>query len=161
MDMTVIQSTISSIKLAGDIAKSLLEFKTFSDASGKISELNTALMVAQINAIQSQSAQFTMILEIRELKEEIASIKAWEAEKSRYQLKALWNGFLAYAVKEIMNNGEPAHYICTKCYEDKRRSFLELIRKHNGRRLEEFIICQHCKNEAPYQLGEEFIPQYA
>jgi len=38
-DMALIQDTISSLKLAGDIAEGLLELKNFNDVSGKVAEL--------------------------------------------------------------------------------------------------------------------------
>ena len=146
MDISLIQSTISGLKLAGDIAKSFLELKSVSEVQGKVVELQSAILSAQSSALSANAAQATMIEEIRTLKEEIARIKAWESEKKRYQLISPWNGTVVYALKKSMSNAEPPHWICTNCYENGRKRILNQHRKHNS-----FIefICPVCK--APIQ----------
>ncbi len=124
MDMSIIQGTIAGLKLAGDIAKGLLELKTLSEVRGKVSELQNALLSAQTSAIEANAAQFSMVEEIRALKEEMARMKAWNSEKQRYQLYAPWNGAVVYALKKTMSNSEPPHWICTNCYEDGKKSIL-------------------------------------
>ncbi len=54
-------------------------------------------------------------------------MKAWETEKQRYQMVEPWGGCVAYALKETMANGEPAHLICTNCYQDGRKSILNPV----------------------------------
>ena len=142
MDITLIQSTISGLKLAGDIAKGFLELKSISEVQGKVVELQSAILSAQSSALSANAIQSTMVEEIRTLKEEIAYIKAWESEKKRYQLTSPWTGAVIYALKKSMSNSEPPHWICAKCYEDRRKSILNQHRKHSA-----FIefICPVCK----------------
>ena len=123
MDLTLIQGTISGLKLAGDIAKGFLELKSITDVQGKVIELQSAILSAQSSALAANADQAAMVDEIRLLKEEIARVKAWETQKQRYQLEAIWEkAAVVYALKKSMSGAEPPHWICTKCYEDGSRS---------------------------------------
>ncbi|MFI4939204.1 MAG: hypothetical protein ACHP7O_02480 [Burkholderiales bacterium] len=144
--MATIQGTISSLKLAGDIMKGMLDLKTFNEVSGKVAQLQSAILSAQSSAMEANSAQFSMIEEIRELKAEIARIKAWDTEKGRYKLQSVATGGVAYALKESMSNSEPPHYICTSCYENGRKSILNQIPDANGWT---FFTCPSCKSKMP------------
>ena len=144
VDIALIQNTISSLKLAGDIAKSFLELQSIAEVQGKVIDLQSTILAAQSSALAANAAQSVMIEEIRALKEEIAHIKAWENEKKRYQLYTPWNGVVVYALKKSMSNSEPPHWICTNCYEDGRKKILIQQKKGSG-----FIafVCPRCKAE--------------
>jgi len=159
MDITLIQSTISGLKLASDIAKGFLELKSVSDVQGKVIELQSAILSAQSSALAANADQAAMIDEIRTLKEEIANIKAWETQKKRYKLTTQWKaGGIAYALKESMKESEPPHLICTKCYEDGRKSILNPLANSNG-----FIVyvCPVCKSQIPTGWRGNPVPEYA
>lgn len=70
MDMTLIQGTISGLKTAADIAKSLMELKSISDVQAKVIELQSAILAAQSSALSANADQAAMVDEIRALKEE-------------------------------------------------------------------------------------------
>lgn len=144
MDITLIQSTISGLKTASDIAKSLLELKSISDVQGKVIELQSAILAAQSSALAANSDQAAMSEEIRTLKKEIAEVKAWEAEKQRYELKALEPGTFAYALKEASADSEPPHWLCTNCYSKGIKSILQSAGDFYGVTSH---ICQSCKSE--------------
>jgi len=115
MDMAMIQGTITGLKVAGDIAKGLLDLKSLADVQGKVIELQSAILSAQSSALAANAAQSAMVDEIGALKEEVTRIKAWESQKERYQLEKIWeNGAVAYALKKSMSGAEPPHWICTK-----------------------------------------------
>src|SRR5208282_6448080 len=124
IDTSLIQGTISGLKLAGDIAKSIIKFKSISEVQGKVIELQNAILSAQSSALSAQAHQAAMIEEIRNLEKEIARIKAWEEQKQRYKLVPAWEGAVLYALKKSCSNSEPPHWICTNCYEDGRKSIL-------------------------------------
>lgn len=144
MDITFIQGTISGLKLAGDIAKSILELKKISEVKDRVIDLQDAILAAQSSALEAHAAQFAMIEEISALKEEIAHAKTWDAEKKRYQLTSPWEGFVTYAPKESMKGVEPPHWICTKCYEDGRKSILN-PRKNSAAYFA--VVCPTCGTE--------------
>jgi hypothetical protein len=129
MDISIFQGTITGLKLAGDIAKSLFELKSISDVQAKVVELQSVILSAQNSALAANTHQTAMIEEIRNLKEEIARVKAWEKEKQRYKLIQPWSGTVLYALKKDCSVSEPPHWICTKCYEDGRKSILNPQKK--------------------------------
>ncbi len=144
MDLSLIQGTISSLKLAGDVAKSLIELKSIGDVQGKVVELQRIILDAQAGALAANAAQSAMIEEIRALKEEVARIKAWEAQKQRYHLKSLWDGAaFVYALKKSMSLSEPPHWICTNCYEDGERRILQ--RGNDSGFI--YLFCSKCGTE--------------
>lgn len=145
MDISLIQGTISGLKIAGDIAKGLLELKTISEVQGKVIELQSAILAAQSSALSANADQAAMVDEIRALKEEIARVRAWEGQKQRYQLTSLWDGaVVVYALKQSLSNGEPPHWICTKCYEDGSRIILQPRKNSAGSML---LVCPSCGSE--------------
>jgi Zn finger protein HypA/HybF involved in hydrogenase expression len=147
MDISIIQGTVSSLKLAGDIAKSFLNLKTISEVQGKVIELQSVILSAQSSALEAQSHESAMIEQIRNLKEEIARVKAWEKEKQRYKLISPWSGTVLYALKKESSASEPAHWICAKCYEDRRKSILNPQKKVVGRYFSYVFVCPTCKSE--------------
>lgn len=144
MDMTLIQGTITGLKTAADIAKSLMELKSISDVQGKVIDLQSAILSAQSSALAANAAQSAMVDEISQLKEEVTRVKAWESQKQRYKLTSLWDGNgIVYALKESMSEGEPPHWICTKCYEEGKRMILNQTKDDNGFL---FLVCPTCKS---------------
>jgi Zn finger protein HypA/HybF involved in hydrogenase expression len=144
MDMSLIQGTISGLKLAGDIAKGMLELKSLTEVQGKVIELQATILGAQSSALSANADQAAMVAEIRELKEEIARVKAWEVQKLRYKLHSPWQGSVVYALKQSMSDSEPSHWICTNCYENGRKSILNQIKDKESWYL---AACPVCKSQ--------------
>jgi len=150
-DMALIQGAVTGLKTAADIAKGFLNLHTMAEVQGKVIDLQSAILTAQSSALAAQSDQFSMIQEIRDLKEEIARIKAWEETKQRYALHQVRPGIFVYALKDFSKGTEPPHWICTKCYEDKRKAVLQkggeiMIRTHK-------LVCLACMSEIPMPNG--------
>lgn len=125
MDITLIQSAIAGLKTASDIAKGILDLKITTEVGGKVAELQNVILTAQESAFAANAAQSEMAEEIRALKDEMVRIKAWEAQKNRYQMESPWAGAVVYALKDSMKGTEPHHWICAQCYEDGKRSILQ------------------------------------
>lgn len=151
MDIAFIQSAIFSIKLAGDITKSLMSLTKLSEVSEKVAGIQGALLEAQSNAFNANAKQAAMVEEVRALKEEMARLKAWDTEKQRYKLAIPFPrhgmGSVAYALKESMKGSEPAHLICTKCYEDGRKSILNPLKLPDGKSI--VFVCPVCQAQIP------------
>lgn len=158
MDLALIQGTISGLKTAADIAKGLMELKSMADVQTKVIELQSAILAAQSSALAANADQAAMVDEIRALKEEITRVKAWEAQKQRYQLTKFRNGpGVVYALKESMSNSEPPHWICTKCYEDGKRMILHPATVNGFIH----IVCPSCKLDMPTGMRGIGAPEYA
>lgn len=125
VDLALITGTISGLKTAGDIAKSILEIKSISDVRAKVIELQSAILSAQSSALEANANQSALVEKIRTLEKEIADIKAWDTQKQRYKLISPWNGAFVYSLKESMSESEPPHWICANCYEGGIKSILQ------------------------------------
>lgn len=146
MDIGSITSASSSIKSAIDIAKALVQLKSIADVETVAIQLREKISTAQAAMIKAQSEQSAMVQRISDLEKEVSKLETWSTEKQRYQLTDLWNtGVVAYALKESMCNAEPPHYLCTKCYEDGRKSILGL--QKNRKNLRMMLVCHTCGSE--------------
>jgi aspartate oxidase len=155
-----LQGAVLSLKTASDIAKGFLHLQSLAENQGKVIELNEAILSAQSSALTAQSEHFTMVQRVRDLEEEIARIKAWEEEKKRYQMVNPWQGstFLVYALKESRKESEPPHWICTKCYDDGRRTILQPHLDKVGYWL---LVCPTCHAEINSGIRGTHKPEYA
>lgn len=159
MDMTLIQGAISGLKTASDIAIGLGKLNTLAQVQEKSVELGQIIVAAQSATLSAYADQAAMIEEVRALKEEIMRVKAWETQKQRYKLVSPWEaGGVAYALKESMATGEPPHLICTKCYEDGRKSILNPATLNAGM---VSFVCPICKSQIPTGYRGEVKPEYA
>lgn len=119
--------SVGSIGAFGALLKTLQSIKDLAvgvEVKAKVTDLYDIILSGQAAAFEENLKQRTLLEEVRELKEQIASLEAWNAEKQRYALAEPWSGAVVYALKESAASGEPPHYICTHCYEDRRKSIL-------------------------------------
>lgn len=159
VDVMSIHSAILGLKTAADMAKGFLQLQSMAEVQGKVIDLQSAILAAQSSALAAQSEQSSMIQQVRELEEEIARIKAWEAEKQRYKLVAILDGTAtAYALKESCKGTDPPHWLCTKCYDDGRRTILQPQYDKAGSGL---LVCPTCKSSLHSRYRHTGKPSYA
>jgi hypothetical protein len=131
-------------------------FKTLFDTAKGLKDINdaavrnAAIVELQEKIFAAQNQQAALIERVGELEEEMARMKAWEAEKERYELVELSPGVLARAVKESMRGAEPPHYICADCYEDGKKRHLQSNGPSDGI---ERLRCHGCKTELVVRFG--------
>jgi len=134
----------------------LNKLSTMAELHGKAVELQQIILAAQSSALSAQSEQFSLIERIRQLEKEIADVKAWETTKERYDLEEVASGIFTYVLKPGVEPPEPSHWICTKCYEDGRRSILQLKGTYYGQR---HYTCFHCDKEIAIPGGDDERPR--
>jgi hypothetical protein len=142
---------VAALKNAFDIAKAI---KGMSDAAA----INAAVIELQGQILAAQTDQFALLEQKQVLEEKVTKLETWEAEKQRYELKALRDGvpIFAYALKEAMAAGEPPHFICPDCYQRAVKSILNQVTRVPGTcRVQ---ICQTCGWEA-YTTGQ-WMPEH-
>ena len=125
-----------AIKSAIRIARNLISLARESSSKGVDSEyaesLNSlatdmyeSIMDAQIKTLASQEVQAEQANRIRELEQAVRDTDNWEAEKARYILVEN-DGLFVYKLREYtVGSGEPLHYICPRCYENRIKSILQ------------------------------------
>jgi hypothetical protein len=144
-DMSAIAAIVGSLNSAKEIAKSFVGLRDAAVIQTKVIELQTAILSAQKSAFSANAAQTALLEQVRQLKEEVARLKAWETEKQRYQLTELTPGVMAYALKEEMRAGEPTHYLCANCYQNGEKAFLQQETRTPG--MARVQVCHKCGSE--------------
>jgi hypothetical protein len=109
---------LNAIKTAFDLAKGL---KDIDDATRR----NAAVIELQEKILVALAAQAELVETIGELKKRVVELEAWDTDKKRYELKDIWQGSLAYVVKESMSVSETPHNICANCYERGHKRYLQ------------------------------------
>lgn len=160
MDLGQIASAVGSLKVAGEIAVSLINLKTMAEVQAKAIELNQKIISAQHDVFAANAAQTALINQIRELESQIAAMKAWDTEKQRYKLASPETGAVVCALKKDMSNGEPPHYLCANCFKQGKQSILnDLPGKRNSHWWE--WTCPNCEASARTGYTGPTRPKYA
>jgi hypothetical protein len=125
---------LSAFKTMFDLAKGL---KDINDATTR----NAVAIELQEKILSAQAAQANLIERVGELERELGRLKAWEADKERYQLQEFPPGVFVRTLKPAMANGEPIHRLCTQCYDSGKKSILQNLGTHHG---QEHLKCHAC-----------------
>jgi hypothetical protein len=86
----------------------------------------------QEQILSAQQEQAALLERVRELEKQMADLETWETEKQRYELKTVYPGGLARVMKSGMENGEPPHWLCANCYENRKKSYLQTSESRGG-----------------------------
>jgi hypothetical protein len=142
--VTDVSAGITSLKTAFEIAKAMKDISNATEPNSKILDLQGVIMDPQASAIQAREAHSAQIDEIRALEAEIARLKAWDAEKERYELKAVsFRGAMAYMLKPAARGSEPPHWLCPNCYQNGKKGFFQPTGAMLGR--DAIYMCASCK----------------
>lgn len=151
MDLGSITAAFTSLKVAGEIAKGLIDLKTTTEVQAKAFELGRMILDAQGDLLAANAAQAALIGEVSDLKGQIARMKNWETEKQRYKLIAPFPGCMVYALKKSMSGGDTPHYLCTTCYQKGQPTILQCRENpppKGGGMGHSSYNCPECKTEA-------------
>jgi hypothetical protein len=126
---------LTAAKAAFDIAKGL---KDIHDATLR----NAAVIELQEKILSAHETQAALVDRVRDLEKEVAAFEAWETEKKKYKLYHLGWAAYAYMLKLDTRGCEPPHWICAKCFSDKRIFIIQMI-MFDGQK----FLCPSCKND--------------
>jgi hypothetical protein len=159
-----ILAATNGLRVAGQIAKGLIDLKTITEVQAKAIELNGLILGAQSDLFAANAVQTSLVEEVRELKERITRMENWEAQKQRYKLAAPFPGCMVYALQKSMSGGETPHYLCASCYQRGQPSILQ--GKEGSHLLagtgvaHALYRCPVCKSEAFSTWANVQPPQY-
>lgn len=140
-----ITAAIQSVKALNDLVKASRDLRNYNELASAVAEVNGKLM-------EAQSAFFSIYEKQKELEKEVMDLKNWEREAERYELSQIAPGVFAYKLKAGVQPPEPSHMLCTNCYNERRKSILQLEFKNQ---FVERYICHHCKSEIKIRSGWE------
>jgi len=146
MDMSAIASAVTSLRAAADIAKALATLKSEIEIQSKVIELQQAILAAQSHAVAAHSQLFSLEQENRELQRRLEEAEAWNGTAAQYELTEVAPRVFVYKSR----GQQPEHWLCANCFEDKRRSILQLqFESEMGAK----YSCHQCKNEIAVPSG--------
>ncbi|MDO9370027.1 MAG: hypothetical protein Q7T68_15785 [Sphingopyxis sp.] len=156
-----ISAGIGSLKALKDVVQGL----NAANVQAQINEVKISLQEGILQAYEAllaaQERETASLTRMRDLEQEIVGLKDWSAERKRYQLVDAYRGAFTYMPKRGMENGQPAHWLCTNCFEQGRKSFLQ--NKGLTRGTTEVVYgCDNCKGSLtvsartkPHYPGDE------
>lgn len=124
-DLSAIGVIASSLNTATNIAQAMVGLREASVIQSKVIELQGVILAAQSGALTAQSDQFSLIEKVRQLEQEVASLKGWDAQKEKYELSEISPATFAYALKADSGSPEPSHWLCAACFSDGKKSIIQ------------------------------------
>jgi hypothetical protein len=143
VDISAIAGTVSALKGAMDISKAMIDLRDGQAMQGKVIELNSKILEAQSSAFAANDERTALIARVGELEKELAHLKAWDADKQRYELKSVARGTVAYMLKPPERGSEPPHWLCATCYGKSKKAFLQNTGAHFQR--SSIYMCGECQ----------------
>jgi hypothetical protein len=105
-------------------------------------QLQRIVLDLQSEMMMIQSDYQNVLRSREDLEKKLIELEGWDKEKARYHLEkvgGMWSGFV-YALNVKNPSVEPAHWLCAHCYEDKKKSILQVSGMNKYR-------CPRCKTE--------------
>lgn len=137
--------------MVGEALTALSAFKTMFDLAKGMKDINDATVRNDIaielqeKILAAQAQQATLIETVTALENELAKLRAWDADKKRYELREIASGQFAYALKRDTEMGETPHTLCANCFSEGRKSLLQTEIRFPGRHT--VFFCQRCDSE--------------
>jgi hypothetical protein len=116
---------LGSLKAMKDIVQTLNSVRNEVAVNSVKIELQAHILDVQQALLAAQEAGAATARRIAELEQEIVGFKDWRGEAERYQLQDVGRGATVYALKLGMENGEPPHWLCANCFNQRRKSLLQ------------------------------------
>lgn len=142
-----IQGAYSAIKGGLDIAQGFQAFKTEAAVNQAIIDIQRSLLEAQRALNEAEARHAADLSRVTKLEEEIVRLKDWTAERKRYHLVDVDRGAFAYMPKPGMEEGQPAHWLCAKCFEHADKSLMQFkgeAKAPGGNSPEALYGCDEC-----------------
>lgn len=137
MVLNEISMALKGFKAAVEITKTILNMSKDVSLSNKIIELQ--------NVILSLHSEYGKLIEVKDqLEKELMEYENWDKTKSQYDLKEVAPGVLVYASQKGDQPAEPQHWLCTNCFNDKKKSILQFSKDVRSGR---YYSCPKCKTE--------------
>ncbi len=134
-------ATVTDLRTLG---KELAQAKTQAQAVLKSREINERIGDTLEKLLTAQMEYSTLLSTKSQLEAEVAALQDWAKEKQRYQLHQTEAGSIVYVVKPGLEDGEPAHQLCARCYQDGVKAFLQPAPDLG---MYKMLKCHDCKSD--------------
>lgn len=120
-----IAAVIQSVSALNDLLRASKELSNRNEFVAAVSEVNEKLLAANAVALACQEKQAALTQEIDAQKERLMKLEDWEAKMERYELFRFPSGTFAYRLKEGVDPGQPVHYLCPDCVNERKPTILQ------------------------------------
>ena len=137
-------SLISSSKAAYDIAKGISALKSGVERNESISKILEVLISVQTNALNVNAMAQDLQDEKRALSQKLMELENWAVTECQYELKEIATGLFVYIYKNMNDPSKPIHWLCAKCFNDKKAHIIQLDRESAAGK---HYFCPNCSNK--------------
>lgn len=115
-------TAVASANAAKEISQSLMTLRDEEMIRSRVFDLTGSLMELQQQLMQAQLEQMELVKRVGELETQLNQSQKREDLNERYELiRFEETGHLAYALKAQHRDGEPEHFLCSRCFENGKR----------------------------------------
>lgn len=138
-----IAAAAASIKTFSDLTTLILKTKVDSAVTAKAIESQSAIISLQDAMLNLQSQHQSLLREKEVLEKRLIDAEDWNAEASKYSLKEIAPGVFVYVLNLNGDSPTPTHWLCSRCYQEKRKSILQKTGKSGGANIYLCLLCQN------------------
>lgn len=143
-DISAFASALTSLNAAKDIAQAMIGLRDTAAFQTKLIEFQRKLIEANNAALAAQEERSVLLARIATLEQQVARLETWHTEKQNYELKEVASGAFAYVLKQSARGSEPEHWLCAQCYQNNKKSILQVHRRDVSY---EYHQCSECHAE--------------
>lgn len=110
--------------------------------SKEMAELMDKLVAASQLATTLAERNHSLVQENRELKEKVAELQSWAEKELSHEIKEVAPGIFVHVERGAQGPIKSMKKYCTECFENRKRSVLQLETVPQGRRLQ--LRCPVC-----------------
>lgn len=150
---TILTAVATSIKTACDITKSMSSAsQTVAERNKAVSETLGILISVQSDVVAVRSDYYEMLKTKDILEKRIAEFEQWGKTEGQYRLTEVHRGVFVYVPKNPDEIGQPAHWLCANCWQEKKKSILQAEYHHSEAAA---YTCQRCKAKITMQFKSD------
>lgn len=147
-------TAVASASAAKDISQSLITLRDEEMIRSRVFDLNNNLMDLQQQLMQAQVEQMQLISKVADLERQNESLRKQTDLESRYVLHQFSTGAFAYKLKPENSDGQPEHFLCSKCFERGTRTTM-----HSSKdQYQSILYCPECKRGIDFEPARP-VPQ--
>jgi hypothetical protein len=135
MDIPTVAAGLAGTKAAFDILGRAINLGLDNKTLEIVNEARQKVLQVQGDILEAKRQMLEITSENEELRRQIKAYDDWEKQKAQYRMVTTENRAVVF---ESVDNS-PKHFICPKCYEDRKRIILQA-------RNEYWLSCPDCKN---------------
>jgi len=145
-----IASALTAVKSLSEFLSLAAKSKTDAAVAQKAAELSVVIvdLTSAMSAVQAKNND--LLSRNHELEQKIMEMDNWKATAEKYSLIEVSLDVFFYANNKDQSTAEPSHWLCTKCYEDHKKS---IVQRESSIASGTFYVCPNCKQEFRFSPG--------